>query len=157
MSKAANLVGLFYNSATSESPKWARICKSTVLTISANAETEDFDYICDVNKTTEVKAYAPAIDQDLAVIPGNADYEFFYDLWYSLPTSASAHKEILVVYLGHGDNSAGYESWKSDATIQFTDYNAVDGKLNFNISFAGTITKGLSILTDGVPSFSPSA
>ena len=154
MSKAAKILALCVNTAeTSSTPTWLRVKKSTALTITQNAETEDFDYIADEVKTTEVKAYAPTIDQDLAILPSEPDYEFFYTMYKSLPTGADAHKDLLLIYLNDGNNESGYYSVKTEAVVTFTDFNAVDGKLNFSISFCGSPVKGTTKVSSGTYTF----
>ena len=154
MSKAANLVALCVDtSVSSGTHNWMRIKKSTVLTITQNPETEDFDYIADETKTTEIKAYAPSIDQDLAILPNEPDYEFFYKMYKSHPVSKDAHRTFLTVYLADGDNSTGFYSEMQDAVVSFTDYNAVDGKINFTIRFCGTMTPGKTTVSDGTYTF----
>lgn len=157
MSKAARTVALYLDKSTNDTPSWLRIKKSTVLTISYNPETEDFDYIADDTKTTEVKAYAPAIDQDLAILPNEEDYEFVNGMRKKLPVGKEAHLNCLLVYLNDGTSSSGFYAEKTDAVITFNDYNAVDGVIDFNIGFCGTPEKGTATIVEGVPTFSKSS
>ena len=157
MSKAAKILALCVNTATSSgSPTWLRVKKSTALTVSQNPETEDFDYIADEVKTTEIKAYAPTIDQDLAILPTEPDYEFFYKMYKDLPTGSDAHKQFLLIYLSDGNNEEGFYSVKTEGVVTFNDYNAVDGKLNFSIAFCGTPVKGKTTVSSGTYTFTES-
>lgn len=153
MSKVAKTVAIYVDKSSTSTPDYLRIKKSTVFTLTYNAETEDFDYISDETKTTEIKAYAPTIEQDISILPEEPDYEYFNTLRKALPTGADAHKKILLVYLNDGDNTGGYYSTLQDAVVTFTDYNAVDGKINISIAFCGIETKGTSIISAGVPTF----
>lgn len=153
MSKAANLLALCVDTSSDGTPTWLRVKKSTTLTVSMNAETEDFDYIADEVKSTEVKAYAPTIDQDLAILPSEPDYKFFYEMYKSLPTGDAAHKQFLLTYLQDKLSTGKYYATKNEGIVSFTDYNAVDGKLNFNISFCGTPVKGSVEVAQGVFTF----
>jgi len=155
MSKVASTVALFVDTSATETPDYLRVSKSTIYTESYNPETEDFDYIVDLQKTTEVKAYAPTLDQEVAILPDEEDYEYFNDLRKTLPTGTSAHKSFLRVYINDGDNTVGYYSVLQDSVLSFNEYNAVDGKITFNIAFCGNPTEGLTIITDGVPAFTP--
>ena len=156
MSKAAKICALFVNTSDSKSIEtWTRIKKSTQLTISQNPETEDYDYIADITKTTEIKAYAPTIDQDLAILPNEPDYSWFYEQYKNQPVGADAHHDFLTVYLLDGNNSAGYYAVKQEAVLSFTDYNAVDGVINYNIAFCGTPIKGTAKITEGTCTFTP--
>lgn len=122
-----------------------------------NPETEDFDYIADENKTTELKSYAPAIDQDLSILPGEPDYEWFYKRYKARESGSDAHHVFLVTYLGDGDNTSGFYTDKQEAVLKFNDFNATDGKLNFNISFCGTRTPGSVVIAEGVATFTATA
>lgn len=153
MSKVAKIVALFVDKSATETPSWQRVSKSTIYTETYNAETEDFDYIVDEQKTTEVKSYAPTLDQEVAILPTETDYEYFNGLRKTLPTGADAHKDFLRVYLNDGDNTLGYYSVKQDAVLTFNEYNAVDGKITFSVAFCGTPVPGTTIITAGVPTF----
>lgn len=157
MSKVANTVALFVDTSLTETPSYLRVSKSTIYTETYNAETEDFDYIVDEQKTTEVKAYAPTLDQEVAILPDEPDYEYFNDLRKTLPVGSSAHKNFLRVYINDGDNTLGYFSILQDSVLSFVEYNAVDGKITFNIAFCGNPIEGLSTITAGVPTFTPDA
>ena len=158
MSKAAKICALFVNTADSGSSEtWTRIKKSTQLTISQNPETEDYDYIADITKTTEIKAYAPTIDQDLAILPDEPDYDWFYNQYKNQPVGADPHHDFLTVYLLDGSNTSGYYAVKQEAVLSFTDYNAVDGVINYNIAFCGTPIKGTDKINEGTCTFTPSS
>lgn len=152
MSKVASTVALYIDTATTSTPVWLRVSKSTIYTETYNAETEDFDYIVDLQKTTEIKSYAPTLDQEVAIIPDEPDYEYFNTLRKSLPVGAAAHKKILRIYINDGDNTAGYHGVSQDAVITFKEYNAVDGKITFTVAFCGTPTSALYTITAGTPS-----
>ena len=156
MSKAAKICALWVDTdKTKSTPSWLRVKKATALTINMNPENEDFDYIADEVATSEVKAYAPAIEQDLAVLPGEPDYAWFYEQYKSRPVGSDAHHDFLVVYLQDGDNSSGYYSVKQEAVLSFNSFNAVDGLLSYNIAFCGTPVEGTSKVTEGVCTFTP--
>lgn len=157
MSKVSTTVALFVDQSTTATPDYLRVSKSTIYTEAYNAETEDFDYIVDLQKTTEVKSYAPTIEQEVAILPDEEDYEYFNGLRKTLPTGTAAHKKFLRVYINDGDNTAGYYSVLQDSVLSFNEYNAVDGKITFNIAFCGTPTTGTTIITAGVPAFTPTA
>lgn len=157
MSKVAKTVALFIDKSATATADWLRVSKSTMYTEAYNAETEDFDYIVDEQKTTEIKAYAPTLEQEVAILPTELDYEYFNELRKALPTGSDAHKSILRVYLNDGDNTTGYYSVEQDAVITFNEYNAVDGKITLAMAFCGTPVSGTSVITAGVPVFTPEA
>ena len=58
-------IGLFVDTSDTSTPAYKRLKKSTELTISMEAETEDYDYIADESPTTELTEYKPEIEQPL--------------------------------------------------------------------------------------------
>ena len=156
MSKAANTLALCLDMGTSGTAAFKRVCKSTTLTVAQNAETEDFDYIADQNKTTEIKSYAPSIEQDLAILKGEEDYEFVYGRYKEHGVGQDAHIDALLVYMLDGDNTAGYYAEKYDAVMTFTDYNATDGKLNFTLGL-GAMEAGKATIANKVATFTAGA
>lgn len=148
-------IGLFVNTGTASSPTWKRIKKSTELTIAMNTETEEYDYIADENPTTVIQQYKPAIEQALTMYEDEDDFNYFWDLFYDTVTGKDAETEVMLVFMFDGDNTAGYKAWKCGCTINFENLNAVDSSLNFNINFAGTITKGTATVTGTAPDLTP--
>lgn len=146
-----HLIGLFVK--TNEA--YVRIKKSTQLTIAMNGETEEFDFIADESPTTELKKYAPSIEQDLSMYKEEKDYKFFFDKFYNMASGADAHVKAMVVFMQEGDKSGGFKAWETDAIINFTDLNAVDSKINFTLNFGGTIKKGVAKVTGEAPDLVP--
>lgn len=155
MSKAAKICALCVNTGEAGAKQWLRVKKSTALTISMNPESETFDYIADEAPSNEIKQYAPAIDQDLAVLPGEPDYEWFFETYKKQETGTDAHHEFLTIYLCDKEGSAYYAETQ-DAILSFTDFNAVDGVLNYNISFCGTRTVGTATVNGDTYTFTAS-
>ena len=150
-----HLIGLFLNKGTKDAPVWKRIKKSTSLTISMNPETTDFDYIADENPTTELMKYKPTIDQDLTMYKEEEDYKTVFPYFYEMRTGSDAHIECMIVFMQEGNETTGFAAWKTDSVLSVNDMNAVESKLNFQIMFGGTITKGLATNTGGVIAFAP--
>lgn len=149
MSKAAKICAICVNKAEdrkSGTPEWLRIKKSTALTITMNAETESFDYIADLDPTTEIKGYAPTIDQDLAVLPSEPDYQWFFEQYKKRPVGEDAHYDFLLIYLCDKQGSA-YYAVKQEAVLTFTDFNSTDGVLDYNIGFCGTPEPGTATVS----------
>lgn len=142
-----NQIGLFLNTGTGAQPEWVRIKKSTELTVTMNPETEEFNYIADENPTTELKKYAPTIDQDLTMYKGEADYTMMWPYFFETKTGSDAHIGCMIVFMHEGDTKNGFSAWKTDAILSMQDLNAVEGKLNFQIIFGGDIEKGLAVKT----------
>lgn len=156
-----HMIGLFLNVGTPSVPHWVRIKKSTALTISLNPETEDFDYIADESKTTELKDYKPSIDQPLTMYENEPDYQYVFDKFYELKTGNEAHSEVLVAFMQTAVGERQFKAWKSDCIIVVNDLDGVGSVINFNIQFGGTTKKGIATISgvapDVVPVYSDSA
>ena len=132
----------------SSSEVWSRIDKSTIFALNANAQTEDYDYICNELPVTEVKNYLPELPQEIALYEGNPVYDFVSDMFYELPVGAECIKAVLICFGGTGN-----KAWRTDATIVLQELNTVDGKLTFTIKFSGNIERGTYTITSGKPTF----
>lgn len=150
-----HMIGLFLNVGTPTVPRWVRIKKATALTISLNPETEEFDYIADESKTTELKDYKPSIDQPLTMYENEPDYQFIFDKFYELKTGNDAHSEVLVVYMQTAVGERQYKAWKSDCIIVVNDLDGVGSVINFNIQFGGTTKKGTATISGVAPDVVP--
>ena len=158
MSKAAKICAICVNKSEDKkgTPDWLRIKKSTALTITMNAETETFDYISDIDPTTEIKGYAPTIDQDLAVLKSEPDYQWFFEQYKKRPVGEDAHYQFLLVYL-MDEVGTGYYAVQQEAVLTFTDFNSTDGVINYNIAFCGTPVEGSATVSGDKYTFTPAA
>lgn len=151
-------VALLLNSGTSENPSWVQIEKSTDNTITMNAETEDRDFIVDVNPTTVLTKYKPSLSEPITLYKGNPDYEYFWKKFYKMDVGNSAVTEILVVFMNEtGEkNTDAYEAWKCECACVCDNLNPVDSTLTFTINFNGTVSIGYVTVgsEDGIPTFS---
>ncbi len=152
-----HLIGLFLNTGTKEAPVWTRIKKSTELTISMNPETEEFDYIADESPTTELMKYKPSIDQDLTMYEDEPDFKMIWEYFYNMKVGNDARTECMIAFMMRPAEGGGYEAWKTDCVLSVTDLNAVDSKINFQIAFGGTVSKGTATKTGETITFAESA
>lgn len=147
-------VALLVNKGTSDKPEWVQIEKSTDNTITMNAETEDRDYIVDVNPTTILTKYKPSLSEPITLYKGNPDYEFFWSKFYNMDVGSSAVSEILVVFMNEEPVSGKFNAWKCSCACVCDNLNPVDSTLTFTINFNGTVAKGYVEVDDsGNPSF----
>ena len=110
--------------------------KTTTLDISVDTETEEKNFIADLSPSTFSKFTKFSLSNDLFAIKGEPDFEFFFNLYISLPKGTPAPLDILVVYKAFGSKSEGYKAWHfPEAQLVFTDYNAVDSVLNYDFNF----------------------
>lgn len=157
MAKSAKILAVYVNTAAkdAESPNWVRHAKATSLTITQNPVTQEYDFIADETASTEVEGYNPSFTQNFAILDGEPDYEFFYNLYKQKPTGIDAHKEFLSVYLKDGDNENGFYAEVQEAIVSFTDFDATGGVINVNIAFCGNRVTGKAKIANGVPTFTP--
>ena len=138
-------------------PDWMRICMSTAFDLNMNPETEDRDYICDENPTTELKNYKPSFNTPLVMHKNEPDYEFIFGKFFNQDTGDNAKSELLLVFfqepVDSADTPTHFKAWRVDCTIILNNLNSVDSTLSFDTNFAGTIKKGYVTISDGVPAF----
>lgn len=138
-------------------PDWMRICMSTAFDLNMNPETEDRDYICDENPTTELKNYKPSFNTPLVMHKNEPDYEFIFGKFFNQDTGDKAKSELLLVFfqepVDSADTPTHFKAWRVDCTIILNDLNSVDSTLSFDTNFAGTIKKGYVTISNGVPAF----
>lgn len=138
-------------------PDWMRICKSTAFDLNMNPETEDRDYICDENPTTELKQYKPSFNTPLVMHKNEPDYEFIFGKFFNQDAGDKAKSELLLVFfqepVDSADTPTHFKAWRVDCTIILNDLNSVDSTLSFDTNFAGTIKKGYVTISEGAPTF----
>lgn len=151
-------IALFVNTATSGEENWARIKKSTELTISMEAETEDYEYIVDEIATTELLRYKPEIEQPLKMIAGESDFEFFWDMYYNMKVGEDAKCDLLIAFMfdntGTSDKPS-YRAWRTTATVTFDELAANDSELSFTFAFGKEVKKGTVSVTGTAPDYVP--
>lgn len=135
-----------------------RVCKSTALTLTMNAEIETLDFICDESPTDILKNYKVTIDQALSAYKGNSDYEFISGLFFNQSVGSSADCDAMIVFMAdEGPEKGTFRAWKSKASIVISNYDAVAGVINFSINFGGTTEKGTATISNGKPTFTKKA
>ena len=138
-------------------PDWMRICMSTAFDLNMNPETEDRDYICDENPTTELKNYKPSFNTPLVMHKNEPDSEFIFGKFFAQDTGDKAKSELLLVFfqepVDSADTHTHFKAWCVDCTIILNDLNSVDSTLSFDTNFAGTTKTGYVTVTNKVPVF----
>ena len=136
-----------------EDPSWTRICKTASFDLNMNPETEEFDYICDEQPTTELKKYNPSFNTPLVMHEKEDDYKFIFEKFYRLKVGDEAKSELLLVFFQEPVDSAStpthFKAWRVDCTLTVNDLNSVDQTLTFDTNFAGTIKVGYVTVDDG--------
>lgn len=141
-------------SDTPSTPEWKRVRKSTVFDLAFNPETETQDYIDQRFPTETLKSYKPSMEQETMLEEGDALFDEMFELMNSLPTGSNAIKPVLFVFPKKATSPAtSFVAWKVDCMISFSNYNTVDRKLSFSLSFAGDIDYGTVAISSGAPTF----
>ena len=147
------MVGVFIDTSEGgDGTGYKRIKKSTELEIATEANTEEFDFIADVNPSELVKNYKISLAQDLVMIQGQDDFEYFFDKFYNLPVVPEVKAKAMIVFMFKGDKTSGYKAWETMANIMYNNMNGVDGKINFTLNF-GDVILGTATMADGTPTF----
>lgn len=146
-------VALLFNKGTSEVPSWVQLCKATENTITLNAESEDYDFIVDKSPTTLIKRYKPSLSNPLTLFKGEEDYNYFWEMFYNLPTGAGSQGEMLIVFMNEKESSHTYKAWKCDVTYILESLDPVNSQLTCTTQINGTIAKGTVTVAEGVPTF----
>lgn len=138
-------------------PDWMRICMTTAFDLNMNPETEERDYICDENPTTELKKYNPSFNTPLVMHENEPDYQFIFGKFFDGDTGDKAKSELLLVFFQEpvdtGTTHTHFKAWRVDCTITVQDLNSVDQTITFDTNFAGTIKKGYVTISENVPTF----
>ena len=149
------MVGIFIDTSEGgDGTGYKRIKKSTELEIATEANTEEFDFIANVNPEELLKNYKISLAQDLVMIQGEEDFEYFFDKFYNLPVAPEVKAKAMIVFMFKGDKTNGYKARETTANVMFDNMNGVDGKLNFTLNF-GDITLGTAKMSAGTPTFEP--
>ncbi len=149
-------VALFLNVGSNSSKNYVRIAKSKELTIDFDPKTEDYDYIADVNPTTDLEAYAPKISGlPLTMYREEKDFQAVWDYAFNLKTGGEAVSDMILVYMfdENGKTSGKYKAWNADCTVVVKSINAVDGTIEFDLPFRGTVKVGKVSMASGNPTF----
>lgn len=147
------MVGVFIDTSEGgDGTGYKRIKKSTELEIATEANTEEFDFIANVNPEELLKNYKISLAQDLVMIQGQDDFEYFFDKFYNLPVVPEVKAKAMIVFMFKGDKTSGYKAWETMANIMYDSMNGVDGKINFTLNF-GDVILGTATMADGTPTF----
>lgn len=135
---------------THANPVYKRVDKSTTFELSINEQTEDKEYICDKNATTEIIANKPTLPLEIVTEEGNDIHDFIANEFYNMPIGSQAQTGCLICFGG-----SAKRAWRGIVTITSKVLNTVDRKYTFEINWAGDVEKGTYSITGGVPTFIP--
>lgn len=146
-------IALFLNAGG----EYVRIAKSKELKLDFDPKVEEYDYIADESPTTELEKYAPKISGlPLTMYRGEKDFEALWDYAFNLKIGGDATTDCLMVYKFDEDatTTGKFKAWKAGCTVTVKSMNAVEGTIEFDLPFRGTIERGFVTETQGKPVFS---
>ena len=151
----------FLNTATHENPSWARINKGfTELTEDANAEITEEQYIGDRNSSASVDRYAMSAGLDGVAFKGDEVFEILDTIHRTRAVGEDCEYELLNVdiYNPSGSGTVTYPAQLQPVVIEITSWG---GEINLSVGatlhYNGDPVFGTCTITDGVPTFTPSA
>jgi len=141
---------------TTQSPYvWAQIDKSTIFALSANPQSEDFDYICYESPVSVIDHYEPELPQEIVMNEGNAMYDFIFQKFYDLPVGSDCDVPLLICFPTKADNK---KAWLiPQCTLELGEMNTVDKKITFTLKLGGDIQRGTYTISGGTPTFTPAS
>ena len=134
---------------TFASSVWTRVKKSTQATMTANEQTEDYDYIDNDDTQTEIVGNQIAIALDQANIDGDDVYEFLEEMMVKFPTGESA--KVPFLYLMGGSDKRAV---RGIASISDKELSPTDRTISYNLNVLEKAS-GTYTVSQGVPTFTP--
>ena len=132
-------------------PDWVRIGRSTIFKLDYNADTTDVDFIMFQTKQTELNAYKPGMDQEIALYEGDTCYDFLAPMAFALDVADSTVPLLLCF---PGTPKLAWLVPMNQIVFKNTDF--ANGKIEFTLNMNGDIQKGTYTVSAGVPTFVPS-
>lgn len=151
-------------------PKWARVRKSTIFELSANAQEETFGYIDSPNDATEVTSYQPQLPLETITESGDEVFRFMQDYLFAFPLGSDTQVPFLLRYPLVDAATGAIDATKvnaiiwDEAVVSNLALNTVDQKATWTEMLNGNPRRGsmpasgedLFAFTEGVPSYSGS-
>lgn len=144
----------FLNTATTESPTWARIGKSTIFDLVLNAQTEENNFIENEMPEVDITYYKPELSQELQCNKGDAAFDYLYDMFFNLPTGEDVKKNMLIVFDGNQgtEDAPKFRAWNTTATLILDHFDSVAEKIYFKFNI-NRIERGTCTVNDGTPTY----
>lgn len=125
-----------------------RVGRSGIAKLEFNAQTTDNDWIMNRNKQTDLDAYQPKMDQELACYEGDDAYDFLFGVAEQCDVS-KANIPVVLCFFG-----SAKKAWQvKEAQIVFKDIDLAAGKIEFTLNLNGTIDHGTWSKTGDVFTF----
>lgn len=158
------------NRGKETAPKWARVRKSTIFELSANAQEETFGYIDSANDATEVTSYQPQLPLETITESSDEVFRFMQDYLFEFPLGRETQVPFLLRFpildpdTGNVDQTKVNAMIWDEAVVSSLTLNTVDQKATWTEMLNGTPRVGsmpatgegdaLFVFTEGKPSYS---
>lgn len=139
--------------------KWARVRKSTIFELSANAQEDTYGYIDTQNDTTEVTSYQPQLPLETITESTDEVFRFMQKYLFDFPMGSDTVVPFMLVYPNikeNGDVDDKYENAIifDEAVVSNLSLNTVDQQATWTEMLNGTpkrgyVTYGTTEFTEG--------
>lgn len=144
-----------------QTPSWKIVGNGmTTGSYSYEANETSETYIVDDNATTIVENYSLSLDGEMKCIHGDDVYDFINELRYNMATGTDAETKVLLIDKYDVVSSNSFKAQLFNCSISVSSYGGDGGvtpTIGFKINVNGDPTNGTVTISDGVPTFTPSA
>lgn len=146
---------------TESNPSW-KIVGNGMTTGSYSYESSETSetYIVNDNATTTIDSYALSWDGEMKCIHGDEVYDYINKLRYNMATGTDAESKVLLIDKYDVVDSNNFKAQLFNCSISISSYGGDGGAtptIGFKINVNGDPTNGTVAMSDGVPTFTPTA
>ena len=127
--------------------KWARVRKSTIFELSANAQEDTYGYIDTQNDTTEVTSYQPQLPLETITESTDEVFRFMQKYLFDFPMGADTIVPFMLVYPIIGEDGTVSDKYENailfeEAVVSNLALNTVDQQATWTEMLNGTPKHG---------------
>lgn len=146
---------------TTGSEGWKRIGLGvTTGNIEMNANITTEQYIHEDTAYNSIDSYAPSMSIEQTAYKGDDVYDYIFDIYYNRKTGSDCESQMLNVYYKETSGGSSFKAEKQNVAIEITSYGGDAGapvKINYTVHFNGDAVTGTATISNGVPTFTPTA
>lgn len=154
-------IAMFLDTTPSSASTWKLVGDGmTTGSYTYDAEEESETYIIHDNATTIVNAYSVSLDGEMKCIFGDNVYDYINDLRYNLAVGDDANSHVLLIDKYDEVTEGNFRAQKFDCSISISSYGGDGGAtptIGFKVNLNGDPVQGTATISNGVPTFSPTA
>lgn len=127
--------------------KWARVRKSTIFELSANAQEDTYGYIDTQNDTTEVTSYQPQLPLETITESTDEVFRFMQTYLFDFPMGSDTVVPFMLIYPLIGEDGVVSEKYENaimfeEAVVSNLALNTVDQQATWTEMLNGTPKRG---------------